>query len=326
MRFAILGGGRWGTALGSLLSKKGEEVLIYDRNEEVVSIINRGLHPYIEGIKLLGNIRATVSLEEVEGYENLICALPTQVVRSVFSSIELKGKRVINASKGIELKSLKRVSEVLREIEPEVEVFALSGPSFAEEVSKGLPTAVVLAYEKSRALAQEYQRSFNCESFRVYLNDDLAGVELGGALKNVIAIACGISDGLGFGYNARAALITRGLVEMTRIGVRLGARRETFFGLSGAGDLILTATSDLSRNRTFGLLLGKGYSPEEALKKIGQVVEGVKTAEALAKLTRRENIYAPITDAVYRVVTLRESLDHVLREMLLRFPKDEFSL
>ena len=326
MRFAILGGGRWGTALGSLLSKKGEEVLIYDRNEEVVSIINRGLHPYIEGIKLLGNISATVSLEEVEGYENLICALPTQVVRSVFSSIELKGKRVINASKGIELKSLKRVSEVLREIEPEVEVFALSGPSFAEEVSKGLPTAVVLAYEKNRALAQEYQRSFNCESFRVYLNDDLAGVELGGALKNVIAIACGISDGLGFGYNARAALITRGLVEMTRIGVRLGARRETFFGLSGAGDLILTATSDLSRNRTFGLLLGKGYSPEEALKKIGQVVEGVKTAEALAKLTRRENIYAPITDAVYRVVTLRESLDHVLREMLLRFPKDEFSL
>ncbi len=326
MRFAVIGGGRWGTALGTHLARTGNDVLIYDINETAVERINEGSHPYLRGIELPEGLKATLSLEDVHEFENLICALPTQTVRGVFSRIELKGRRVINASKGLELGTFKRVSQIIREIEPECKVFALSGPSFAEEVSRGLPTAVVLAYEKDEEGAYELQRAINSENFRVYVNPDIVGVELGGALKNVIAIACGISDGLGFGYNARAALITRGLVEMTRIGLRLGAKRETFFGLSGAGDLILTATSDLSRNRTFGLLLGEGLSSEEALEKIGQVVEGVKTVEALKELTDRENIYAPITEAVYRVVILREEIDAVLREMLLRSPGEEFSL
>ncbi len=326
MEFSIIGGGRWGTALGVHLSRKGHHVLIYDINKEVIRKINKGIHPYTEGVAIPERMRATSRLSDVEGCRNIICALPTQKVRDVFSKLSLKDARIISASKGLELGTFKRVSEIIKDTQKDAEVFALSGPSFAEEVSKGLPTAVVLAYEKGEDSARELQEAINSENFRVYLNDDIIGVELGGALKNVIAIACGISDGMDLGYNARAALITRGLVEMTRIGIRLGARRETFFGLSGAGDLILTATSDLSRNRTFGVLLGKGYSPQEALKKIGQVVEGVKTVEALKELTEEMSIYAPITDAVYRVVILREDLKKVLKEMLLRSPREEFVL
>lgn len=326
MEFFILGGGRWGTALGVHLARRGHSVLIYDVNEEAVRRINEGLHPYLRDFELPRGISATSELGEAEAFREVICALPTQAVREVFSRLKLRGARVISASKGLEIHTFRRVTEIIRETQEDVEVFALSGPSFAEEVSKGLPTAVVLAYEGSADSARELQRELNAENFRIYLNDDIAGVELGGALKNVIAIACGISDGLGFGYNARAALITRGLVEMTRIGVRLGARRETFFGLSGVGDLILTATSDLSRNRTFGFLLGQGCSPEEALGKIGQVVEGAKTVVALAELTEKMNIYAPITSAVYRVVVKGEDLKEVLREMLLRSPREEFLL
>ena len=325
MEFAVLGGGRWGTALALHLSRLGHRVLVYDINEKTVRSINEGKHPYISGIDLPILMEATNVLSDVEKFENIVCALPTQKVREVFSGFRLKG-RVINASKGLEIKTFKRVSEVIEELHPGVKVFALSGPSFAEEVSRGLPTAVVLAHKDNEKEARELQTAFMSESFRVYLSRDIIGVELGGALKNVIAIACGISDGFGFGYNARAALITRGLVEMTRIGVKLGASKETFFGLSGAGDLILTATSDLSRNRTFGLLLGKGYPPEKALERIGQVVEGVKTVEALKNLIEEKGIYAPITDAVYRVVILKEDLRRVLKEMLLRTPGEEFLL
>ena len=325
MEFGILGGGRWGTALGTHLSKKGHKVLIYDKNPEVVRRINEGRHPYLEGLELPKGVRATMHLSDMEDFEYIICALPTQAVRDVVSKVDLRGRKFVSASKGLEVGTFKRISEIVKEIHPEAEVFALSGPSFAEEVSKGLPTAVVLGYSGNPEVAKGLRDAINSENFRVYLNDDLPGVELGGALKNVIAIACGISDGLGFGHNARAALITRGLVEMTRIGVKLGARRETFFGLSGAGDLILTATSDLSRNRTFGLLLGRGMGPSEALKKIGQTVEGVETVKALKPLVDRENIYAPITTAVYEVVVEGRDLREVVKEMLLRTPGEEFS-
>lgn len=325
MEFGVLGGGRWGTALGLHLSRMGHRVLIYDVNPEPVRLINSGKHPYIDGVDLPASVKATTNIKDLEDFRFLVCALPTQVVGEVLSQLDLKGKVVINASKGLEKETFRRVSEIVRDLEPKAEVLALSGPSFAQEVSRGLPTAVVLGYEKDRTLAETVRNAFNSESFRVYLNDDLTGVELGGALKNVIAIACGISDGLGFGHNARAALITRGLVEITRIGVRLGARRETFFGLSGAGDLILTATSDLSRNRTFGLLIGKGLRPDEALRRIGQTVEGVETVKALKPLTEREGIYAPITNAVYEVVVEGRDLKEVLREMLLRTPGEEFS-
>lgn len=300
MRFFILGAGRWGTALATHLDRKGHEVLLYDINEEVVKKINEGIHPYVEGIRFK-NVKATTDLNQINEFKNLICALPVQVIPKVITKVNLKGKNFISASKGIIHENLKRISQLVKEIEPKLKFFVLSGPSFAEEVSKGLPTAIVLAYEDKEE-AMKLQEALDSENFNVYLNDDITGVELGGALKNVIAIAVGLSDGMGYGYNARSAIITRGLHEMANVGEKFGARRETFFGLSGAGDLILTSTSDLSRNRTFGKLLGQGYSVEEALKKINQTVEGVKTAEALYEIIKRENIFAPICEGVYRII------------------------
>ena len=323
MRVGILGGGRWGVALSTVVAPKVEEVLIYDINSDVLKAISEGKHPYLSGIDLSKNIKPADSLKPLERSDVLVCALPVQVVRSVFSKLE-NVTVVVNASKGLEVGTFKRVSEIIKEIHPQAEVYVLSGPSFAEEVSKGLPTAVVLGYGSSKEKAEKIRDLFNSARFRVYLNPDLIGVELGGALKNVIAIACGISDGLGFGHNARAGLITRGLSEMARIGEALGAKRETFFGLSGMGDLILTATSDLSRNRSFGLLLGKGLSPEEALREIGQVVEGVKTVEALKPLTDKLGIRAPIINAVYDVVVRRNPLEDVVKNLLLRPPREEF--
>ncbi len=326
MEVGILGGGRWGTALAMHLARKGVRVLVYDVNEKVIEAVNSGKDPYFGTGTLPEGVRATSRLKDMEGFPLLVCALPTQVVREVFSSLSLGKVKVVNASKGLEVGTMRRVTQIIEETNPDVEVFALSGPSFAKEVAQNLPTAVALGYKEGKESAEEVQKLFSNTNFRVYLNPDLIGVELGGALKNVIAIACGISDGLGFGYNARSALITRGLVEMARIGVRLGAKRETFFGLSGAGDLILTATSDLSRNRTFGLMLGRGLSPEEAFKKIGQVVEGAKTVEALKELTDKLDIYAPITDAVFRTVVLGEDLHRVVRDLLLRSPGTEMDL
>ncbi|GAB6066457.1 NAD(P)H-dependent glycerol-3-phosphate dehydrogenase [Aquifex pyrophilus] len=320
MRFFILGGGRWGVALATHLDRLGHEVLVYDINEEVINKINEGKHPYIDGINF-NNVKGTTEISKISEFKNVICAIPTQVIEDVIKDIELNGKNFISASKGIHLKKLKRISEIVKEIH-NVNFFVLSGPSFAEEVSKGLPTAVVLGYE-NKEIALELQKAINSKNFRVYLNSDITGVELGGALKNVIAIAVGVSDGLGYGYNARSALITRGIHEMARIGEAFGARRETFFGLSGAGDLILTATSDLSRNRTFGKLVGKGLSVEEALKEIGQTVEGIKTAEAVYKIVKEKNIYAPVCTAVYEIVKGEEP-KRVADRLLENPPREEF--
>ena len=321
MEFFILGGGRWGTALATQLDRKGHSVLVYDINEEAIRKINEGIHPYVEGITFK-NVKGTTNLEEINNFKNVINALPAQVVGKVISKISLKGKNFISASKGIDVERLKRISEIVKEHEKDLNYFVLSGPSFAEEVSKGLPTAVVLAYE-NRELALEFQKAFNSKNFRVYLNDDITGVELGGALKNVIAIAVGISDGMGYGYNARSAIITRGIHEMAQIGTVFGAKRETFFGLSGAGDLILTATSDLSRNRTLGKLLGQGYTLEEALRKINQTVEGVKTAEAVYKIIEKHQIHAPICSGVYRILQ-GEPIERIYPLFFESLPGEEF--
>ncbi|HIP42902.1 MAG TPA: NAD(P)H-dependent glycerol-3-phosphate dehydrogenase [Aquifex aeolicus] len=323
MKFFVLGAGRWGTALAVHLGRLGHDVLVYDVNEEVIRKINEGIHPYVEGI-YLKNVKGTTNLKKIYNFENIICALPVQVIEEVVGDIDIKGKNFISASKGINYKKLKRISEIVKEFENELNFFVLSGPSFAEEVSKGLPTAVVLAYE-NKEIAIKLQKAFNSVNFRVYLNDDVAGVELGGALKNVIAIAVGVSDGLGYGYNARTAIITRGIHEIAKIGEALGGKRETFFGLSGAGDLILTATSDLSRNRTFGILLGKGYTVEEALKEISQTVEGVKTAKAIYKIIQEKKIHAPICTAVYRIVS-GEDPKIVADYFLENHPGEEFHL
>ena len=323
MKVSVLGGGRWGTALATHLGRLGHEVLVYERNEDVVKKINEGRHPYIQDITL-SNVSATQNLKDIESYSNyLVIALPVQAIREVIKNIDLSKKVVISASKGLEVGTYKRVSQIVKEIDSSAVVFSLSGPSFASEVSKGLPTALVLAGEELEEL-RRVRDIFFSENFRVYLSTDIIGVELGGALKNVIAIACGISDGLGYGENARASLITRGLAEMVRIGVSLGAKKETFYGLSGMGDLFLTASSSQSRNRTFGFLLSKGLKPEDAFREIGQVVEGADTVKAVKKLSEELDIYTPICSAVYQVVVEGQDLYKVVRSLLLRPPKEEF--
>ncbi len=323
MKISLLGGGRWGVALSCHLGRLGHEILVYDRNESVVKLINDGIHPYMDGISLK-NVRATCDLEDIEKYSNyVLVALPVQAVREVIRCLDLSKKKVISASKGLEIGTYKRVSQIIKEIHNSVQVFCLSGPSFASEVSKGLPTALVLAgedYEQMRKIRD----IFFSENFRIYLSTDIVGVELGGALKNVIAIACGISDGLGYGENARASLMTRGLTEMVRIGVKVGAKRETFYGLSGMGDLFLTASSTQSRNRTFGFMIGKGTPPQKAFDEIGQVVEGAYTVKAIKKLSEHLDIYVPISEAVYKVIVEGEDLKSVVKSLLLRPPKDEF--
>jgi glycerol-3-phosphate dehydrogenase (NAD(P)+) len=297
--------------------------MLFDRNPSVVEALKEGKDPYW-GIDFEKKPLATNHLEEALDFSQcILVALPVQVIRKVLEGKSIKGKIFISASKGLEVGTNKRVSEVLKELFPDCKVLALSGPSFAEETAKGLPCAVVLAGEDV-ALLREVRELFSSELFRVYLSEDIVGVELGGALKNVIAIACGISDGLGFGDNARAGLITRGLVEMVRLGTALGGKAQTFYGLSGLGDLVLTSTSSKSRNRTFGFLLGQGLSLEQAQEKIGQVVEGKETVKAVKELSEKLNLYVPISWAVYRVVVEGEEPRKVARELLLRPPQRDF--
>ncbi len=326
MKFGVLGGGRWGVAVSMHLGNLSHEVLIFDKNREAVDLINKNKHPYMD-LSLPESVRATTDPREVvEFSDTILLILPTQVIRAVISELELADKEVISLSKGLEIGSYKRVSEVVREAEPSARVFVLSGPSFAKEVSLGMPTALVLGYERElQDRAKELQEAFTSDTLRVYLNDDITGIELGGALKNVIAIACGISDGLGYGHNTRAALITRGLAEMVRIGIRLGAKKDTFFGLSGMGDLILTATSELSRNRSFGYRVGRGESVEMVLRELGQVVEGVETVKAVMKLSEELGVYTPISEAVYRVVIEGEDINSVARDLLLSSPAQEIA-
>lgn len=323
MKVSVLGGGRWGTALATHLGRLGHEVLVYERNQDVVKKINEGKHPYMQNITL-SNVSATQNLKDAESYSDyLVVALPVQAIREVIKSIDLSKKVVVSASKGLEVDSYKRVSQIVKEVHSSATAFSLSGPSFASEVSKGLPTALVLAGEYGKQM-MEVRDLFFSENFRVYLSTDIIGVELGGALKNVIAIACGISDGLGYGENARAALMTRGLAEMVRIGISLGAKRETFYGLSGMGDLFLTASSSQSRNRTFGFLIGKGLKPQDAFAQVGQVVEGADTVKAVKKLSEELGVYTPIYLAVYQVVVEGQDLHKVVRSLLLKPPKEEF--
>ncbi|MEJ7619195.1 MAG: NAD(P)H-dependent glycerol-3-phosphate dehydrogenase [Aquificaceae bacterium] len=323
MNFSVLGGGRWGTALALHLGNLGHRVLVFERKEETVRLIREGKHPYTEGIKLRG-VDATQDLNKALDFSDyIIVALPVQVIREVLGGKALGGKRIISASKGLEVGTEKRVSEVLLEIDPDVKVFCLSGPSFASEVSKGLPTALVLAGNDLEEM-EKIRNWISSENFRVYLSTDLVGVELGGALKNVIAIACGISDGLGLGENARASLMTRGLAEIVRIGVSLGAKKETFYGLSGMGDLFLTASSPQSRNRTFGYLLGQGLSMEEILQRLNQTVEGIHTVKAVYRLSTERSLHAPISTAVYRVVVEGYPPRDVALELLRRPPQSPF--
>jgi len=288
---SILGGGSWGTALSKLLSENGHNVTVWLRNEAQARDLsqNRVNIKYLPEVKIPENVVFTSNINEAaKKAEILLLVIPTQMVRGVLKQIkdEYKdNKIIINASKGIEIGTMKLVSDIVKE-ETKNSVFAvLSGPSHAEEVGLSMPTAITVACE-DKDVAEEIQDIFMSEYFRVYTNEDVKGAELGGALKNIIALGAGISDGVGYGDNAKAALMNRGIVEIARLGIAMGADIHTFYGLTGIGDLIVTCTSRHSRNWNAGYLIGQGLSKDEAIKKVGMVVEGIPTTYAAYWLSK----------------------------------------
>ncbi|TXR67238.1 NAD(P)H-dependent glycerol-3-phosphate dehydrogenase [Bacillus sp. AY18-3] len=306
----VIGAGSWGTALSMVLADNGHEVRIFGNNKKQIQEINEQHtnKAYLPGIQLSKGIKGYESLEEaMDGVNTVLLVVPTKAIRDVIGNLKSIVKQpitVIHASKGIEPGSFKRISEMIEEEMPKelVEsIVVLSGPSHAEEVSLRHPTTVTAASYHLQA-AEEIQRLFMNNNFRVYTNRDVIGVELGGALKNIIALGAGISDGLGYGDNAKAALISRGLTEITRLGCEMGANPLTFAGLTGVGDLIVTCTSIHSRNWRAGNLLGKGHNLDEVLENMGMVVEGVRTAEAAYHLAKKVNVEMPITNAIYNVL------------------------
>ena len=307
MKIGVIGAGSWGTALSVLLERKGMEVTVTGRNRDHLKAMKkeRENRKYLPGVTLGDGISFVYTMEEaVKDAEIVMFSVPAQTFRENFSKClpYLDDETVIvNVAKGIEQGSLKRLSEIASELKPGVKYAVLSGPSHAEEVGKMLPTTVTVASE-DEDVAKKVQEVFMTDRFRVYTNRDVTGTELGGALKNIMALGAGISDGYGFGDNAKAALMTRGLAEITRLGLAMGAKAETFAGLAGIGDLIVTCTSMHSRNRRCGILIGNGIKPGEAVKEIGMVVEGISTAEAAYQLACRLGVEMPLTECIYRLV------------------------
>ncbi len=329
---AVVGAGSWGTALANLLAQIGHRVKIWAYEKEVAQAINqnRENHIYLPGINLHDELQASLNLTEVlKNSKIILVVIPSKFFRSVVQDPAFsmaKDSIIVTATKGIETKTHLRMSEVLmEEIEASIidRLAVLSGPSFAKDVAKMMPTAVTIAAKKEN-IAKYLQDIFFCDYFRVYTSDDIIGVEFGGAIKNVIAIAAGISDGLGLGDNTRAALITRGLAEMSRLGCALGAKRETFFGLAGLGDLVLTCTGDLSRNRQVGLRIGRGEKLNDILSGMKMIAEGVENTEALYTLSQKVKIELPITHQVYEILYSDKPPLTAVKELMSRTPKIEY--
>lgn len=331
MKVSVLGSGSFGTALGNVLADKNYEVYLYARRREIVDSINLKKEnvEYLPNITLSKNLFATNNIEEcLENTALIILAIPTQNLTQFIKENYKFFKDnipIVSVSKGIENHTLRLVSEVLEEELPKEfhqNLCYLSGPSFAKEIVKRYPTVVSIA-SKNESMAQKVQEYFFTSYFRTYWNYDVIGVEVGGALKNVIAIACGISDGLQLGHNTRAAIITRGLAEITRLGVAKGANPITFLGLTGLGDLVLTCTGELSRNRTVGIQLGQGKNLEEILTSLHQVAEGVTTTKSAYELSKKLNIEMPITEAVYKILYNNTKPQEVVKELMQRKLKKE---
>lgn len=310
MKIGVIGAGSFGTALSQTFACKGHEVNLYARRREhrINLRVTRENKKYLPGVTLVDNVMIPETLGEViSDSEILIMAVPTQSFRNSYKEVSsyFRSKEtmpiVVNVAKGIEIGTNKLLSEVAEEVYPGTKFAVLSGPSHAEEVGRFKPTTLAVA-SKDMNLAVFIQNALMTDRLRIYTNEDLTGVELGGALKNIIALGAGISDGIGFGDNARAALMTRGLVEITRLGLRLGAKPETFSGLTGLGDLIVTCDSLHSRNRRCGILLGEGKNLEDATKEIGMVVESITTTEAAFLLAKSAEVEMPITEAIYGVI------------------------
>ncbi len=325
---AVIGAGSWGTALAIAFSRERRSVLLWGRDSHIIHDIQKYQEnrKYLPGIKIPSEVKATADMKALMGIEIFIIAIPAQYVRQTlltFKEILQKGD-IILTSKGIEKETGLLMTDVVKEILPwkEKRTAVLSGPSYAHEVAVGLPTALTLAGEEASFL-EEIQRYLSSPSFRLYRSFDPIGVQLGGALKNVLAIASGIVIGKGLGENARAALVTRGLSEIIRLGTRLGAVPETFYGLSGLGDLLLTAMSPTSRNTSFGIELGKGKTKEEILKTRSSIIEGASTVESLHIVFSKLGIEMPILSSVFRILQGTQSVDEAINTLLNRPLKEE---
>jgi glycerol-3-phosphate dehydrogenase (NAD(P)+) len=327
----VVGAGSWGTALALLLHRNGHEVRLWSHDPEVVDEVDEfgENRTYLPGVPLPQGILVSRSLEAVvAGAPVVVSVSPSQFAGSVIREASPHfddGVLMVSASKGIENDTLRRMDEVLVPLLPtgaRERFCVLSGPSFAVEVAQGLPTAVVIAGASKEARLTA-QAIFSSESFRVYTNSDVVGVELGGAVKNVIALAAGVVAGLGFGHNTLAALITRGLAEITRLGLAMGAEAATFSGLAGMGDLVLTCTGDLSRNRSVGVRLGRGEPLQAILDDMKAVAEGVRTTPAVHELSRRLGVEMPITAQVYAILNEGRDPGEAVRELMMRDPKPE---
>ncbi len=327
-KVSVIGAGSWGTALASLLCKNGHEVTLWSIVEAEVEMLRekREHVDKLPGVKLSESMEITTDLQKaVRGAELMVLAVPSPFTRSTarkMAPLVEKGQLIVNVAKGIEESTLMTLTDIIEEEIPGCRAAVLSGPSHAEEVGRGLPTTVV-AGARDRETAEFIQNIFMNQVFRVYTSPDMLGIELGGALKNVIALAAGIADGLGYGDNTKAALITRGIVEMSRIGVACGGRIETFQGLTGIGDLIVTCASVHSRNRKAGYLMGQGKTMKEAMDEVKMVVEGVYSAKAAVALARKYHVEIPIIEQVHAVLFEDKSAREAVAGLMVRDKKVE---
>ncbi|MDQ2087724.1 NAD(P)H-dependent glycerol-3-phosphate dehydrogenase [Herbivorax sp. ANBcel31] len=325
---SMIGAGSWGTALAILLAKSGYKVKMWSCFDDEREMINnlKEHKEKLPGIKIPDGVLCTGDIKEaLSGSDMVVMVVPSHTIRENAKKISsyIKNETIIvNCSKGIETQTGLRLSQAIKEEIPNANLVTLSGPSHAEEVAKGIPTTVVAASENVNA-AELVQDVFMTPLFRVYTNPDIIGVEIGGALKNVIALCAGISDGLGFGDNTKAALMTRGLAEISRLGISMGANPQTFAGLSGIGDLIVTCTSMHSRNRRAGILIGQGKAPQKAMEEVKMVVEGVTTTKAAYKLAKRKNVTMPITFEAYEVLFNGKDAKSAVNDLMMRNKKDE---
>jgi glycerol-3-phosphate dehydrogenase (NAD(P)+) len=323
MKLGVIGGGAWGTALAQVASAGGRETLLWAIEDDVIAAINRiRENPiYLPGLKLNPAIRATGNFSELADCDAWLVVTPAQHMRAILQRMPCPNMPLVLCSKGIEEGSGELLHQVAKEVCPTSPIAVLSGPTFAHEVAKGLPTAVTLATDSG--IAERLRDRIALPTFRIYLSDDVAGAEIGGAVKNVLAIACGVVEGKGLGQNARAALIARGFAEMTRFGLAIGARPETLTGLSGLGDLVLTCSSTSSRNYSLGIGIGKGRSAAELLADRRTIAEGAFTAPVLARLAKEKGVDMPIVAAVDALIAGRANVDQVLGALLSRPPRAE---
>lgn len=327
-KVSVIGAGSWGTALSKLLYTNGHQVAVWSLIEEEIRMLRekREHVSKLPGVKLPEGISYTTDLREaIEGQDLLVLAVPSVYTRTTarnMSPFVKEGQIVVTVAKGIEEGTLKTLAEIIEEEIPRATVAVLSGPSHAEEVGRGLPTTCVVGAH-TRAAAEFIQNVFMSEVFRVYTSPDMLGIELGGALKNVIALAAGMADGLGYGDNTKAALITRGIAEISRLAIAMGARAETLSGLTGIGDLIVTCASVHSRNRRAGMLIGQGKTMQEAMDEVQMVVEGVYSAKAAVALAEKYQVPMPIIEQVNQVLFYDKPVKEAVQELMLRDRKAE---